>query len=263
MGDAVAERQIDYVIGGGVDMYEWLSKMSNVISEPVTALVDSYAGYPLIAAFLLGLLGAAAPCQLTGNISAMTLYGNRTVQKKSNWREISFFIAGKVLVFCLIGWSAWIFGENFESELTQYFPYVRKVIGPVIIITGLVLLGLLKLRLLNRATQHIPLWMKGGRFGSFLLGASFSLAFCPTMFVLFFLWLMPMVMTAPYGFILPVMFGVATSLPLLLLYFFIWFFDARKTVMKSSLKVGRFIQRLAGILLVAIGIIDTLTYWGI
>ncbi|GKV66901.1 MULTISPECIES: sulfite exporter TauE/SafE family protein [unclassified Sporosarcina] len=244
-------------------MYELMSKISVIITEPVTVLLNSYENYPLIAAFLLGLVGAVAPCQLTGNMSAITLYGNRTIQMKSNMGEVSFFIAGKVVVFGIIGLLTWFFGESFESSLTGYFPLIRKVIGPVIIITGLVLLGILKLSLLQRITKRIPIRMKDGKLGSFLLGASFSLAFCPTMFVLFFLWLMPMVITTSYGFVLPIVFGIATSLPLILLFFLIWFFDAKRLVMKKSMRAGRMVQILAGVLLVIIGIIDTFTYWSI
>lgn len=32
--------------------------------------------------------------------------------------------------------------------------------------------------------------------------------------------------------------------------------------MKKSIKVGRFIQKIAGVTLFIIGIFDTITYWG-
>jgi len=129
--------------------------------------------------------------------------------------------------------------------------------------TGLVLLGVLKLGFLHRLTERIPMRLREGKFGSFMLGASFSLAFCPTMFVIFFLWLMPVVATTSYGFILPTVFGIATSIPLILLFFLIWFFDAKRLIMKRSRKVGAMIQRVAGVLLVIIGVFDTVTFWGI
>ncbi|MFS0574542.1 sulfite exporter TauE/SafE family protein [Sporosarcina sp. 179-K 3D1 HS] len=242
-------------------MYGWMSKISTTITEPVTILINSFNQHPLMVAFLLGLVGAVAPCQLTGNMSAITLYGNRTIQKKSDIGEIVSFIAGKVAVFSLLGLLTWSFGESFETALTEYFPFFRKAIGPLIIMTGLVLLGILKLRFLYRITGRIPMQLRDGKLGSFILGASFSLAFCPTMFVLFFLWLMPLVATTSYGFILPVVFGVATSLPLILLFLFIWFFDGKRLIMKTSMKTGRVVQRLAGTTLVFIGIVDTITYW--
>ncbi|MFS0577294.1 sulfite exporter TauE/SafE family protein [Sporosarcina sp. 179-K 3D1 HS] len=244
-------------------MYGWMSKISTTITEPVTVLINSFDQHPLMVAFLLGLVGAVAPCQLTGNMSAITLYGNRTIQMKSDIGEIISFIAGKVAVFSLLGLLTWSFGESFETSLTEYFPFFRKAIGPLIIMTGLVLLGILKLRFLIRITGLIPMRLRDGKLGSFILGASFSLAFCPTMFVLFFLWLMPLVVSTSYGFVLPVVFGVATSLPLILLFLLIWFFDGKRLIMKTSMKTGRIVQRLAGVILVFIGIVDTITYWGV
>lgn len=105
--------------------------------------------------------------------------------------------------------------------------------------------------------------LRGGKLGSFMLGASFSLAFCPTMFVLFFFWLMPLVVGTSYGFILPAVFGVATSLPLIILLLLLWIFDAKRFIMKTSKKVGGIVQRFAGVLLILIGFIDTFTYWAV
>ncbi|MDV6378674.1 sulfite exporter TauE/SafE family protein [Sporosarcina sp. GW1-11] len=243
-------------------MYSFLSSISQLITEPVNTLLLSFENNPVIVALLLGLLGAVAPCQLTGNMSAVTLYGNRSIQLKENLAEVTSFIAGKVVVFSSLGLLVWFLGEAFQSALIDYFSLFRKIIGPFIIATGLVLLGVLKLEFLNKFTQYIPVRIKNGRVGSFLLGVSFSLAFCPTMFVLFFFWLMPLVATTSYGFMLPAVFGIATSIPLLALFFFIWIVDAKRLVMKSSMKVGRMVQRVAGVILIVIGFLDTVTYWG-
>ncbi len=242
-------------------MYSLMWKISQTISEPVTVFLNSFEHNPIVVALLLGLIGAVAPCQLTGNMSAITFYGSRTVQMKSNWGEIVSFIAGKVVAFSLIGFLAWILGQSFETKMTEYFPIFRKVIGPLLIVTGIVLLGIFKLRFLSRLTMRIPMVLKEGKFGSFMLGASFSLAFCPTMFVLFFVWLMPTVVSTSYGFILPAVFGIATSIPLILLFVFIWLFDAKRLIMKKSMKFGRIVQRIAGFILVVIGLLDTITYW--
>ena len=244
-------------------MYGFLSKISQIITEPATILMNSFADYPFIVALLLGVVGAVAPCQLTGNMSAITLYGNRTIQLKTDWVEIAFFVAGKVVVFSAFGLLAWGFGQTFETRMTEYFPLFRKAIGPLIVFTGLVLLGILKLKFFQRITMHIPVRMREGKIGSFLLGASFSLAFCPTMFVLFFVWLMPIVSTTSYGLVLPAVFGIATSFPLIVLFLIIWVFEKDRRIMRKSMKIGKVIQRSAGLLLVLLGLIDTLTYWGI
>lgn len=215
-------------------MYSLLSEISRIFSNPITLFLKSYEHSPLVIAILLGCIGAFAPCQITGNISAITFYGNRTIQKETIWSEVASFIFGKVVIFSLIGWLAWIFGQSFESEMTKYFPILRKLIGPLLMITGLVLVGIVKLKFINRVIVHIPVISKEGIIGSFLLGASFSLAFCPTMFVLFFVWLMPTVIASSYGFILPAVFGIATSIPLLIIFSLIELFDAKRFILKKK-----------------------------
>jgi len=239
-----------------------MSQISQTISEPVSVFLNSYEHSPIIISILLGLIGAFAPCQLTGNISAITLYGNRTIQLGSNWREIVSFIMGKVIVYSAIGLLAWAFGQTFENKIINFFPVFRKLIGPLLILTGLVLMGTIKLRILNRISKNVPTILKEGYIGSFFLGASFAIAFCPTMFVLYFVWLMPTVMSTSYGLVLPAIFGLATSIPLVIILFFMWYFDIKGLVMKKSIKVGRFIQKIAGVTLFIIGIFDTITYWG-
>ncbi|MFL0584353.1 sulfite exporter TauE/SafE family protein [Solibacillus silvestris] len=244
-------------------MYNFLSQISQIISNPVATFLHSYDHSPIFIALLLGLIGAVAPCQLTGNISAITLYGNRTIQKSNNWGVIISFIMGKVIVYSAIGLLAWFFGQSFETKMTEYFPLFRKIIGPLLIITGLVLFGFLNFRLLEHFNLRIPGSLKEGKIGSFLLGASFAISFCPTMFVLFFVWLMPTVASTSYGLVLPTIFGVATSIPLIMILGLIWYFDVKGLIMKKSMRAGRVIQRIAGIVLIFIGILDTITYWGI
>lgn len=93
------------------------------------------------------------------------------------------------------------------------------------------------------------------------MGVSFTLAFCPTMFVLFLFTLMPVVLVTSYGVVLPSVFGIGTSLPLLLVIFLIWYFGASGAILKRSRKIGAIVQKAAGVLLIVIGFFDTLIYW--
>lgn len=237
-------------------MYTLMSKISQIISNPISEFLNAYEHAPLIMAILLGLIGALAPCQITGNMSAITFYGNRTMQ-------IVFFIVGKVIVFSLLGFFAWIFGQSFETKMTVYFPIFRQAIGPIMIITGLVLIGIFKIKFLNRISSLLPTVLKEGKIGSLLMGASFSLAFCPTMFLLFFVWLMPTVASTSYGLVLPAIFGIATSVPLLIMLALIHFFYEKRVIIRFSMRMGRVIQNVAGVILIIIGVTDTITYWAL
>lgn len=242
-------------------MYEILSSISRFLSSPIVILMNETESFPLLASFLLGVIGALAPCQLTGNISAITFYGNRSLQTKKQWLEAASFIFGKIVVFSGLGITVWLIGQEFQTAITEYFAAFRKLIGPLIFILGLFLLGVFKLNWINRLFAKIPDRKIGGIWGSFLLGVSFSIAFCPTMFVLFFLTLMPIVLSSSYGAILPSVFAIGTSLPLIIVMVIIWFLGVDGALMKKSKKTGALIQKGAGIVLILLGVLDTITYW--
>lgn len=244
-------------------MYSLLSQISAVLSKPFFIMANTLESTPIIFAFILGLVGALAPCQLTGNISAITLYGNRSIQNKIAWKDVIFFTLGKVVAFSLLGVLVWLLGREIEQNLTLFFPWLRKIIGPLLILVGLFMLGVINFRKTFNLFKGRKKYQHVNPFGSFMLGLSFSLAFCPTMFILFFVTLMPVVLTSSYGFILPSMFAIGTAIPLLIFIFIIWYLGGSGVIMKKGRKIGKVIQIIAGVLLLLLGIFDTLTYWSL
>jgi cytochrome c biogenesis protein CcdA len=244
-------------------MYNLLSQLSGLLSKPFFNIANSLESWPIIFAFVLGIVGALAPCQLTGNISAVTLYGNSSIQKKIVWKDILSFTLGKVIAFSLLGSLVWFLGRDFEQNLTFYFPWLRKIIGPLLIIVGLYMIGLIKLKGTLNLFKGTKEYKLGNPFGSFMLGFSFSLAFCPTMFILFFVTLMPVVLSTSFGFILPSFFAFGTALPLLVVIFLIWYLGGSGALMKKGRKFGTVVQRVSGILMILLGIFDTITYWSL
>lgn len=243
-------------------MYQLLSDISNFLSRPFLSVVYETQQIPILAAFILGLIGALAPCQLTGNIGAITFYGNRSIQSKSQWVDVGFFILGKIVVFSSLGLAVWLIGQEFQQIVPTYFSFFRKLIGPMFILIGFVLLGLIKMNWLNRFTALLPEFKGKGKTGSFLMGVSFSIAFCPTMFTLFFLTLMPIVLSSSYGAILPSIFGIGTTLPVLLFLGAVTFMGMDGALMKKSKTIGASVQKIAAVIIILIGFFDTITYWG-
>ncbi|MDQ0219984.1 sulfite exporter TauE/SafE family protein [Peribacillus cavernae] len=242
-------------------MYQLLNQVSQFFSEPIFRLMSSTGTIPLLAALLLGILGSLAPCQLTGNFTAITYFGEKAVTKKTPWSEILFFLVGKILVYSIFGGLIWLFGKEYQAILTTYFAYFRKGAGFINIIVGLFLLGYLKFTWVNLIFKWKIKNKAEGNAGAFLLGVSYSIAFCPTMFVLFFVKLMPMVLSTPMGFTLTPVFGIGTALPLLIILFLLWAFEGEGSLLKKGKKFGAIVQKLAGILIIIIGLIDIVTYW--
>jgi cytochrome c-type biogenesis protein len=244
-------------------MYNLMSQFSSFVSKPFFIIANNLESLPIVFALILGIVGALAPCQLTGNISALTLYGNRSFQEKVVWKDVIFFTLGKIAAFSLLGVLVWILGREIQDNLISYFPWIRKIMGPLLIIVGLYMVGLIKIRGTINLFKGSKEYKQETPIGSFMLGFSFSLAFCPTMFILFFVTLMPVVLSSSYGFILPSIFALGTALPLLLFIFIIWYLGSGGVLMKKGRKFGVIIQRISGIIMLLLGIMDFITYWSL
>ncbi|MBB5173270.1 sulfite exporter TauE/SafE family protein [Texcoconibacillus texcoconensis] len=241
-------------------MFELVDQISYFFREPFLNAANQFENIPILAAFLLGVVGALAPCQFSGNISAITLYGTKSVNKGISGWDTSFYVLGKIVAFSGIGFIVWLLGQEFQQSLTEFFPWIRRLIGPMLILIGLYMLGLIRMHwTLNLWKQNEM--KKEGKWGAFLLGFSFSLAFCPTMFLLFFMTLMPLVLSTSYGAILPSIFAVGTSIPFLIVIGVIWYLGFSGGVMKKGRKLGMVVQKVAGGMMIFIGVMDILTFW--
>ncbi|WP_257206315.1 sulfite exporter TauE/SafE family protein [Bacillus thuringiensis] len=238
-------------------MFSTISEWSYQLMSPLMDAANATKSVPLLFSFLLGIVGTLAPFQLTGNISAIKLYSNQSLQKGHVWKHILLFILGKIMAFTTLGLLVWFLGKEIQQILTLYFPWLRKMMGPLLILMGLLLSGIIK----RRYFFSIKFIRNQNEVGSFLLGFFFSLAFCPTMFVLFFGTLIPLSLSFNYGYLFPTFFSIGTALPIVVLMSFISYLGLNGALLKKSRKIGNSIQRIAGFLLILIGFYDTALYW--
>ncbi|WP_369900054.1 sulfite exporter TauE/SafE family protein [Bacillus manliponensis] len=241
-------------------MFSTISEWSYQMMSPFMEIANSTKSMPIIFALLLGMVATLAPCQLTGNISAMMIYGNRSLQIGVSWKHILLFILGKIVAFTSLGLIVWVLGKEAQQTLTLYFPWLRKMMGPLLILIGLVLMGVITIKgsIFNFSTKLIN---KQRAFSSFFMGFFFSLAFCPTMFIIFFGTLMPLSFSSEAGYSLPIFFALGTAIPVIVLVSIISYLGLNGTVMKKSRKAGKRIQIIAGAFMVIIGIYDSVLYW--
>ncbi|PYZ98888.1 cytochrome C biosynthesis protein [Alteribacter lacisalsi] len=244
-------------------MFETVEAISSWLRGPFMNAAESAESWPVLFAFLLGVTGALAPCQFSGNLSAITLYGTKSIKNGVSWADALFYTLGKTAAFMLVGGIVLLLGQEFQQQLTVYFPWFRRLLGPLLIVVGLYMLGAFAMR------WNLNFWRsrngkqteKRGRWGAFMLGFSFSLGFCPTMFLLFFMLLMPAAFTSTTGFMLPAVFAVGTAVPFLIVIGLIWYLGAGGAVMRKGRKVGLLVQRTAGSVMILIGVLDILTFW--
>lgn len=95
---------------------------------------------------------------------------------------------------------------------------------------------------------------KGG-WGALLLGILFAMAFCPTSGVLYFGMLIPMSVTASAGWLLPVLFAVATALPVLAVAWILAFSVEKVGEFYGKLRsIQKWLNIIVGVIFIAVGI---------
>ncbi|HBA40238.1 MAG TPA: hypothetical protein DCZ05_10995 [Deltaproteobacteria bacterium] len=247
-------------------MREWyliLSQFSAALTIPVSRAA-SQVSLPFLSAVLFGLVGSVAPCQLTTNLSAMA-YVSRRVGEGRTWSEAMAYTLGKVLVYLLVGGVVIFLGIQLQQAAIPVVVATRKVIGPLMILIGLGLVGLIRLR--GSVGRKFSFWLQSrlpqtGVAGAFSLGVVFSFTFCPTLFWLFFGLMIPLALNSTGGWTFPALFALGTTLPLLAFTGLLSFGGGLSPTWMDRLKASqRKINLVAGAIFVLAGINDTLTYW--
>lgn len=174
---------------------------------------------PALTALLLGLLTAVSPCPLATNIAAIGFIGKDIENRRRIFLNGLLYTLGRVIAYTLLGIVLILILKEGSSLFgIQKFigKYGELVLGPALPLIGLFILfgGKLKLPSFGFKGNGEGLARKGG-CGAFLLGMLFAMAFCPTSGVFYFGMLIPMSATTAAGYLLPVLFAVATALPVL------------------------------------------------
>lgn len=150
-------------------------------------MIDSLNQVSLFAAFSAGLLSFVSPCVLplvpsyvsyiTGlSLEQLTDAAERHRLRKTILVNSLLFIAGFSTVFIAFGASASFLGQ----VLYQYQDIIRKIGAVFIIVFGLYMVGLLKLKFFM--TEHRLVEFRSrpvGYAGSFLIGTAFAAAWTP------------------------------------------------------------------------------------
>lgn len=226
--------------------------------EWLQSLLDS-GTTPAITAFLLGLLTAISPCPLATNIAAIGFIGKNIESRKVIFRDGLLYTLGRIVAYTLLGAvliavleeGASLFGiQKFIAR------YGEMIIGPALLLIGLFLLFGDRLSLPSFGFKGNGERLVGhGGWGALLLGVLFALAFCPTSGVLYFGMLIPMSATTTAGYLLPVLFAIATALPVLAVAWVLAFSAQRIGEVYGKIQtVQKWLNTVVGILFLAIGV---------
>jgi len=169
-------------------------------------------------ALWLGILTSISPCPLATNIAAVAFLSKKITHPVKVFVSGLAYTLGRMVAYALLGWII-ISSLLSVPQVAQFLQkYMVRVLGPLLVITGLFLLELITIHLpgISLSEKHHNKLVESGAPGAFLLGLIFALAFCPVSAALFFGSLIPLALNSEIGTLLPFFYGVGTGLPVLI-----------------------------------------------
>lgn len=186
--------------------------------EWIYSLLES-SGTPVLTSFLLGLLTALSPCPLATNIAAIGFIGKDLGSRKKVFLNGMLYTLGRIISYTVLGAVLILVlktGAGMFGIQKAIGAWGELLLGPLLIAIGLFMLFGSRLNLPKFGFRGNAEGLVGrGAWGALLIGVLFALAFCPASGVFYFGMLIPMSATAEAGYLLPVVFAVATSIPVL------------------------------------------------
>jgi cytochrome c biogenesis protein CcdA len=178
-------------------------------------MTEIFIGF--VSALWLGILTSISPCPLASNVAAISFLSKKITHPVLVFISGLAYTLGRMVSYAVLGWII-ISSLLSVSQVAQFLQkYMGKALGPLLIITGLILLEIITIRLpgVSLSQKHHNKLAESGAPGAFLLGFIFALAFCPISAALYFGSLIPLAINSKSGIVLPFIYGIGTGLPVL------------------------------------------------
>jgi cytochrome c-type biogenesis protein len=216
----------------------------------------------IIAAFFIGLMMAISPCPLVSNITAIA-YASKNIKDSNHTILVGlFYTLGRMTTYVIIASAIVWFGINTQIIALFLQKYAERILGPFLIIIGIVMLDIIRIKFLKVKfnTDRLKEWLsKKGLLGAFFLGFILALAFCPFSAVLFFGMLIPLAISSGDGIIIPAVFAIATGLPVIIFSFILVKSVSKLGVIMNKLNLfEKYASKTIAIIFLAAGIYYTI-----
>jgi cytochrome c-type biogenesis protein len=218
---------------------------------------------PMVSALWLGILTSVNPCPLASNIAAVSFIMKRIDKSSAVFTSGFLYTLGRMFCYTVLGML--LTSSLLTIPQTAQFlqKYMNQLLGPVLIITGLFLLGLFKVSFTGSPfSENIANRLNRlGILGAFPLGILFALSFCPSSAALFFGSLLPLALNNGSTVLFPAVYGIGTGLPVLIFAVVIAF--GVKNISTLFLKVTAveyWTRKVTGGIFILIGIYYILTH---
>jgi cytochrome c biogenesis protein CcdA len=212
-------------------------------------------------ALWLGILTSISPCPLSTNIVAVSYVGQRVGSGRAVLMSGALYTTGRSLVYLALGAvSVWSLMSlvSVSSFLQGTF---SRLLGPLLIALGLLLLGVFELAVPSVAVgdglrTRVD---RAGVWGAGVLGLVFALAFCPVSAGLFFGGLVPLAVERESPLLLPLVYGIGTAMPVAVFAVLLaagvgWLGKALDRVQEFEI----WARRVTAVVFIGVGVYETL-----
>ncbi len=167
-------------------------------------------------ALWIGVMTSVSPCPLATNVAAISFVGRRVASPRHVLAGGLLYTAGRAVAYTALGTLlvASLVSAPVVSLALQ--KHMNRILGPLLILVGMVLLDLIPLRMPGGSTAWGRKWAESGSvWGAGVLGLLFALSFCPVSAALFFGSLVPLAVKHESPLLLPALYGAGTAVPVL------------------------------------------------
>lgn len=219
--------------------------------------------YAFVTAILLGLMTAISPCPLATNISAIGFISRDIENRRRVFINGLVYTLGRAISYT--GLALIIFFGASKMHISMMFQgWGEKLLGPALILIGLFMLDVIKIKFpgFSGLTDKIGENSKGSYWSTLMLGMVFALAFCPYSGVLYFVMLIPMTVASASGLYLPVLFAIATGLPVILFAWLLAYAVGNVGKLYNQIKTFElWFRRVVSVIFIIVGIYYTAIFF--
>jgi len=212
--------------------------------------------FPFLSAFILGLMTALSPCPLATNITAIGFISKEIESRKKVFVNGLIYTLGRAITYTGIG-IIFFFGASKFKVAGFLQQWGEKILGPLLLIIGILMLDVIRLNipLLGKLSERMGQKHANGFWSVLLLGVVFALAFCPYSGVLYFGMLIPITISSASGLYLPLVFAIATGIPVIIFAWIIAFSVQKVGTVYNRIKLfERWFRRIVAVIFIVVGV---------
>jgi cytochrome c biogenesis protein CcdA len=217
---------------------------------------------PIVSALVLGFLTAISPCPMATNITAIGFISKDIGQKNRVFYNGLIYTLGRTVAYATLALILFFGADQFRIS-GVFQQYGEKIIGPLLVIIGFFILGVIKLNFpaFNRISDRLANRKKFNYRDVFLLGVIFALAFCPYSGVLYFGMLIPLTISTS-GLHLPVIYAIATGIPVIIFAWLIAYTISGVGNFYNRIKSFEFwFRKVVAVIFLGVGIYYIIAVW--